>query len=70
MLVVIIVAEAAPMLEINNFILALGGSCGSTNWMGVMLPVYIAVMNSESTEFRSTFKRFKTRRFSEDEKHN
>jgi hypothetical protein len=63
-------AEAAPMLEINNFILVLGGRCGSTNVMGVMLPVYIAVMNSKSTEFRSTFKRFKTRRVSEDEKHN
>ena len=55
------------MLEINNFILALGGSYGSTNLMGVMLPVYIAVMNSTSTEFRSTFKRFKTRSVSEDE---
>jgi len=62
--------EAALMLEINNFILALGGSCGSTNWLGVMLPVYIAVMNSKSTEFRVTFKHFKTRRVSEDEKHN
>jgi hypothetical protein len=73
MLVVIIVAavaEVAPMLEINIFILALGGSCGSTNLMGMMLPVYIAVMNSKSTEFRSTFKRLKTRRVSEDEKHN
>jgi hypothetical protein len=72
MSVVIIVAaaEAAPMLEINNFIPARGGSCGSTNLMGMMLPVYIAVMNSKSTEFRSTFKRFKTKRVSEDEKHN
>jgi hypothetical protein len=76
MLVVIIVAaaataaEAALMLVINNFLLAVGGSCGSTSLMGVMLPVYTVVMNSKSTEFRSTFKRFKTRRVSEDEKHN
>jgi len=27
-------AEAAPMVEINNFILVLGGSCGSTNVIG------------------------------------
>jgi hypothetical protein len=74
MLVVITVAaaaaEVAPMFQINNFIPALDGSCGSTNLRGVMLPVYIAVMNSKSTEFRSTFKRFKTRRISEDEKFN
>jgi len=28
-------AEATTMVEINNFILALGGSCGSSNVIGV-----------------------------------
>jgi hypothetical protein len=43
-MLVVIVAAAIPMLEINKYVLALGSSC-----VVVMFPFYITVMNSKCT---------------------